>query len=304
MWHEKANTVGTAPQSGRPLSPLHKFVDVIIRIVCGYIGYFGAMAALTWGVSNLASIASGNPRDMFAGLVGMLFTALAAFIATVCIRKTLGFGPLFKTSGPKAALFVNPVQLSDRHHIRAQTWRVATLACMGAALLLMAIAILPTASGDEFYVPGAMLAFGLLMAASAARVLMNNNVVASYDAQGISIPGLFGEKRFSWHEIDAIKIMKRTLYVYHFIPLRSIYHVYIEVPGRVFAKRKVYLPLSLTGFKKEDMAVLVSNLEQQRSFGVADPGIFQSRMNAASSLPYNHGGSSKSPVQSFGKRLS
>jgi hypothetical protein len=302
MRHENANSAGTAPHSGRALSPVQKLFDVITRIFCGYVGYFAAMFALAWGVSNLASIASGNPRDMLAGLVGMVFTALAALLATVCIRRTLGFGPLFKKSAPKAAPFISPVQLSDRHQIRAQTWRVVMMACMGAALLLMAIAILPTATGDEFYVPGAMLALGLVMAASATRILMNDNVVASYDAQGVSIPGLFGEQRFSWHEIEAIKIMKRTLYVYHFIPMRSIYHVYIEVPGRVFAKRKVYLPLSLTGYKKEDMAVLQMNLEQQRSFGRGDPTMFQSRMNVASPQPYHQSGSSRSAVQSFGKR--
>jgi len=278
------------------------FGQGIMRFFCAVIAYFASLFAFTWGVSSLASLMQGTGREFFAGLVGLFFAAIAALIAFICLRKTLGFGPLMQRSNSAVESFTNAMQFTERHEIRVSRASALRRLAMGAGLIVISPLLLISFSAKGIIYAAFLFFGGVLIAAASVRALLNGNLAFFYDLQGVSIPGLLGTKRFEWREVEDIQVMRRALYLYHIVPIRNIYHVYLKTRGGLFGTRKVYLPLSLTGYKKEDMAALALKMHQQRSYSLGAPQIMPLEMNAPQPAPNVPAGSRSTPMGSFGKR--
>ena len=263
--------------SASPATPSEQtgIAKIIARGFAAVVAYFATLFCLTWTFSSIGSLSLGTGRDLVAGFIGLFFAALAGLIAFICLRKVFGYGPLLKRAPTQADIFSNPMQFTEKHEIKAITSRIWAQAGSGLGLLSTAIPFWITGT-PRAIIYGIFFTFvGFLLLGVALRRFASGNVTFTYDSQGVTIPGIFGNKYWEWREVEDIQLMKRTIYLYHFIPLRSVYHVYLKVSGRLFGTRKIYLPLSQTGMTKEEMAVLTINLQRQRSFGLGDVHVAQ-----------------------------
>jgi hypothetical protein len=265
-------------------------LDIPTRIVCAIIGYYSALFAFGWGVSSLGGIFGGSMRGLIFGLIGLVFTLIATGVATLTIRRAMGLRPIPSWQGaePDAEpappiLMAGKVKMASKEVIKAEPWRVLGWLAVSALLAGGSGSVLLSARGWQNQVmPGLLLITGLAMAAPALRLLLTGYVGFTYDAQGVTIPGLLGEKKFAWRDIKAIKIYDRTFYVYHVIPVRKVSYLYLEVPGGLFGNRKVYLPTQFTSLSNDETQSLRALMDQQR---MLNQGVPQSTNPSTTSKP-------------------
>lgn len=292
------------------------FVGALGRKVCGIIGFYAALFTFVWGWSNIGALFSGHARDVGAAVVGLVFTAIAGSIAFFCIRIALGMNPdRYKPESTKVPL-LNVAQMTREQTVKLAPKIILKYAAIFLVSIILAVVLL-AAGGIKVKLVGAVF----LLAAIGSpiivlRAMLSGGVAFSYGFNGITVPGIFGAKTMAWRDVLAINFMKKTTYVYGFVPVRNDFFINIKVKGGLFGTKTSRLPTHLAGLDKEEIAALAVNLEKQRLYASgapqkfasgADNGPYASQTSLPSKTPYVPAGSR--PVNArrvgpvFGKRV-
>jgi hypothetical protein len=160
---------------------------------------------------------------------------------------------------------------------------------------------------------------GPLVLFKTLRIMIGGAAAFSYDGEGITMPGWFGEKHLAWREIADFSVKTVSTYAYGFVKVGSRHQLYaLKTDGG-----KKLLPTQFTGLDAEGLSHLAILLEHYRS-GLAGtaPRVSQDYSQAApplapapspafgridtglvSSVPFaSHPGPAAAP--SFGRRQS
>jgi hypothetical protein len=140
--------------------------------------------------------------------------------------------------------------------------------------LLFGIALIPLgfyvvqAGNPIIRLVGVFILFcGPIIVLKTLRCIIGAGPAFSYDGEGITVPGWFGEKHLAWRDISDFSIRTVTTYAYGIIKTSSQYSLYALKTGG----GKKLLPTQFTGLDAEGLSVLAAQLELYRS-GMASFG--------------------------------
>jgi hypothetical protein len=112
-----------------------------------------------------------------------------------------------------------------------------------------------------------ILFVGPLVVLKTLRIMIGGAAAFSYDGEGITMPGWFGEKHLAWREIADFSVKTVNTYAYGFIKMGSRHSLYaLKVDGG-----KKLLPTQFTGLDAEGLSHLAILLEYYRG-GLAGTG--------------------------------
>lgn len=292
------------------------FVGALGRKFCGIIGFYAAAFTCVWGWSNISAIFSGGHREIGAAAVGLIFTAIAGMIAFFCIRLWLGIKPRASQQDPTKVPLLEVTQMTQVQNVRLAPKIILKYAAFFVVSVI--IALVTFAAGG---IKAKLVGFIFVLAAIASplvilRAMLSGGIALSYGFNGITVPAIFGEKTIAWRDVIAINYIKKTTYLYGFIPVRKDYFIDIKMTGGLFGIKKFRLPTHLTSLNKDEIAALAVNLDRQRLYASGAPlkftsnassGLYASPASTQSKTPYIPAGSRPSnetragPV--FGKKV-
>ena len=128
---------------------------------------------------------------------------------------------------------------------------------------------------------------GPLIVLKTLRCMIGGAAAFSYDGEGITMPGWFGEKHLAWRNISDFSVKTVTTYAYGIIKVGSRHSLYaLKQSGG-----KKLLPTQFTGLDADGLGQLAAQLELYRS-GLA--GI-------TSRFSQDYAAAAPTPSSSFGR---
>ena len=106
-----------------------------------------------------------------------------------------------------------------------------------------------------------ILVCGPFVAVKTLRILIGAPPAFSYDGEGITMPGWFGEKHLAWREVSDFSVKTVSTYAYGFLKVASRHSLYALKSGG----GKKLLPTQFTGLDAEGLSELAAQLEFYRS---------------------------------------
>ena len=262
----------------------------------------GVIAAL-WGLAGLAQFAIGglgSASQAGAGMMTMLLAAIPGYFAWRNLKKALG-----SDAGPQPQAFSSEADTGWRQENAFNGESRAPFGFEGndtgahpfapapprfnaprggerrdvpnsqAQLikgLLFGIALIPLgyyvvqAGNPIIRLVGLFILFcGPFIVLKTLRCIIGAGPAFSYDGEGITIPGWFGEKHLAWRDISDFSIRTVTTYAYGIIKTSSQYSLYALKTGG----GKKLLPTQFTGLDADGLNELAAQLELYR-MGLAD----------------------------------
>ena len=133
---------------------------------------------------------------------------------------------------------------------------------------------------------------GPFMMLKTARGLIGGSAAFSYDSEGITVPGWFGEKHLAWREIGEFSVQTLSTYAFGFVKTSTQYSLYAcKIGGG-----KMLLPTQFTGLDVDGLSELIARLELFRVGGA----------DVAARLAQNHSSgyspAAPPPPPGFGRR--
>ena len=253
---------------------------------------FGGFA-LFWGFSGLAQFVIGGLGDAtaaFGGIMVMLLAAVPGYFAWRNLKKALGSGagprPPALPSGNGSQQFApEPAKFNasfggERREVPNSTKQLIKGLLLGIALIPFALYLLQ-ANNPVIKILGLVfLVCGPFIILKALRRLIGGSAAFSYDGDGITIPGWFGEKQLLWRDISDFSVRTVTTYAYGIIKTASQHSLYALKTGG----GKQLLPTQFTGLDAEGLGELAAQLDLYRS-GLAGVRTRSSRDYASAAPP-------------------
>ena len=265
----------------------------------------GCFAAL-WGFAGLAQLAIGGglggASQAASGIMILLLAAIPGYFAWRNFKKALGSdaGPQqrafsrqadngwgeenafnrassapsgFDPSGSGAHPFApQPPALSaprggERHEVPNSQAQLIKSLVFGVALIPLGYYVVQAPKPLVSLVGLFILFVGPLVVLKTLRIMIGGAAAFSYDREGISMPGWFGEKHLAWREIADFSVKTVSTYAYGFVKVGSRHQLYaLKIDGG-----KKLLPTQFTGLDAEGLSHLAILLEYYRS-GLAGAG--------------------------------
>ena len=109
-----------------------------------------------------------------------------------------------------------------------------------------------------------LLIGGPLMALGMIRKLLGDATAIRYDERTVTVFTSWKAHSLSWADVKSVDILVMTTHMYGVIPIKRTYFLDFKVKGGLLGTKKLRLPLTLLGLKKEAGAALVVELERAR----------------------------------------
>ena len=268
----------------------------------------GVITAL-WGFAGLAQFTIGglgSASQAGAGIMTMLLAAIPGYFAWRNFKKAVG-----SAAGPQPPALSSEADTGWRQETGAHQFtpqppkfnaslggerrEVPNSQAQLIKGLVFGVALIPLglyvvqAGNPIIRLVGLFILFcGPLIVLKTLRCIIGAAPAFSYDGEGITIPGWFGEKHLAWRDVSDFSIRTVTTYAYGIIKTASQHTLYaLKTNGG-----KKLLPTQFTGLNAEGLSELAVQLELYRS-GMAG-------MTRRSSQDYASDYSRAAPTPSLG----
>lgn len=256
----------------------------------------GLIAAL-WGLAGLAQVLiggfAGDASHAGSGLLTILLAAIPGYFAWRNFKKVIGadaglqpktFSGAADTGwrqenafnqqssapfgsdrngahqfAPQPAKFNASVGGQGREVQNSQAQLIKSLV-FGVALIPLGYYVVQAGNPIIRLVGLVILLCGPFVVLKTLRCMIGGAAAFSYDGEGITMPGWFGEKHLAWRDISEFSIRTVTTYAYGIIRTSSQHTLYaLKASGG-----KQLLPTQFTGLDAEGLSELASQLELYR----------------------------------------
>jgi len=184
-------------------------------------------------------------------------------------QASFGFGRNDEAHRPFAqgpATFGAP-RGGDRHEVHNSQSQLVKCLLFGVVLIPIGFFVVSAGNPIMKLVGLIIIICGPFVMLKAFRGLVSGSAAFSYDHEGITVPGWFGEKHLAWRDVSEFSIRTLTTYMYGFIKTSTQYSLYALKTGG----GKMLLPTQFTGLDVDGLAELAARLELYR-LGGADIG--------------------------------
>jgi hypothetical protein len=286
-----------------------------------FLGFF----ALLWGFAGLAQFTIGGLGSASAaggGIMIMLLAAIPGYFAWRNLKKAVGsdagpqppalpsnmdtgwrqenaFNPEARAPfgfegndtgshqfAPAPPRFNTP-RGGERREVPNRQAQLIKGFLFGIALIPLGYYVVQAGNPIIRLVGVFILFCGPIIVLKTLRCIIGAGPAFSYDGEGITVPGWFGEKHLAWRDISDFSIRTVTTYAYGIIKTSSQYSLYALKTGG----GKKLLPTQFTGLDAEGLSELAAQLELYRS-GMAGLG---------SRFSQDHSSAAPTPSQDFGQ---
>lgn len=262
-------------------------------------GIVQALMAALWGFAGLAQFAIGGlsgASQAAGGIMIMLLAAIPGYFAWRNLKKAVGSGAApqprafsseldtgwrqenpsnqdsraafgFDRNGSGSHQFAQePAKFNapfggERREVPNSTAQLIKGLLLGVAAIPFALFLLQAGNPVIKILGLLFLFFGPFIILKSLRRLIGGSAAFSYDGEGITMPGWFGEKHLAWREISDFSIKTVTTYAYGIIKTSSQHSLYALKAGG----GKKLLPTQFTGLDAAGLSELAVQLELYRS---------------------------------------
>lgn len=261
-------------------------------------GIVQAFFAALWGFAGLAQFAIGGLGDASAaggGIMIMLLAVVPGYFAWRNLKKAFGFNAApqprafsseadtawhqenasnqessapfgFDRNDTGAHQFApEPPKFNapfggERREVPNSTAQLIKGLLIGVGLIPFALYLLQAGNPVIKILGLVFLVCGPMMVLKALRGLIGTSTAFSYDSDGITMPGWFGEQHLLWRDISDFSVRTVTTYAYGIIKTSSQHSLYaLKANGG-----KKLLPTQFTGLDAEGLSELAAQLELHR----------------------------------------
>jgi len=239
---------------------------------------FGGLAQFTIGGLGDSTAAGG-------GILMMLTAATVGYFAWRNLKKAFASnaGPQprqfaqepaqYTASQYSAPQFSDPQysappfgapRVGERREVENSKTQLGTSLLFNVIWILVGLYLLQTSGAVAKLIGLAVIIWGAILALKAVRGLMGDSPAFSYDGDGITVPGWFGEKHLAWRDVSDFSVRTLNTYAYGVVKVASKHMLYaLKTSGG-----KMLLPTQFTGFDLDALYELAAQLELYRN-GVA-----------------------------------
>jgi hypothetical protein len=257
------------------------------------------LIAALWGFAGLAQFAIGGLGSASAaggGIMIMLLAAIPGYFAWRNLKKAVGsnaapqpkafaseadtgwrpenasnqdsrapFG--FDRNGAGSPKFAQePAKFNasyggERREVPNSQAQLIKSLLFGIALIPLGLYVLQADNPVVRIVSLFIVVCGPIVVLKTVRNMIGASAAFSYDGEGITMPGWFGEKHLAWRDVSDFSVRTVTTYAYGIIKTSSQHSLYALKTGG----GKVRLPTQFTGLDAEGLSELAAQLELYRS---------------------------------------
>ena len=295
-WSDEGNTV-TALQSAVAVAQYTTSATKRgFHLLKGIV--LGLLAAL-WGFAGFAQFAIGGLGSAPAaggGIMIMLLAAIPGYFARRSLKKAFGsaaapqpkafssemgtgwrqenasnqesrasFG--FDQNGTSSRQFAqeppkfNAPHGGERREVQNSQAQLVKSLLLGVASIPFALYLLQAGNPIIKILGLVFLVCGPFIILKTLRRLICSSAAFSYDGEGITMPGWFGEKHLAWRDVSDFSVRTVTTYAYGIIKTSSRHSLYALKTGG----EKKLLPTQFTGLDAEGLSKLAAQLELYRN---------------------------------------